>query len=96
MTHTTIIRRVHRFAPEFERRCNRFARPVGHSWRVEKTDVKIRVRVDRDGKTVDFRLSTRRGVAAARAYFRKAIRRQESTPRIIALDCDTGIAPRCP
>ncbi len=30
MAHTTIMRWVQRYAPEFERRWNRFARTVGH------------------------------------------------------------------
>jgi transposase-like protein len=42
--------------------------------------------VDRDGKTVDFRLSTRRDVAAVKAFFRKAIKSHGSTPRTITLD----------
>lgn len=42
LAHTTIMRWVHRYVPEFERRWNRFARPVGHSWRVDETYVKIR------------------------------------------------------
>jgi len=42
--------------------------------------------VDREGKTVDFRLSVRRNVAAAKAFFRKAIRSQGSAPRTITLD----------
>ena len=42
MAHTTIMRWVHHYAPEFERRWNRFARPVGPSWRVDETYVKIR------------------------------------------------------
>jgi transposase-like protein len=41
---------------------------------------------ERDGKTVDFRLSTRRDVAAATAFFRKAINSQGSTTRTITLD----------
>ena len=93
MAHTTIMRWVHHYVPEFERRWNRFARPVGHSWRVDETYVKIRGEwvylyraVDREGSTVDFRLSTRRDVAAAKAFFRKAIKRQGSTPRTITLD----------
>jgi IS6 family transposase len=42
--------------------------------------------VDRAGKTVDFRLSSRRDVAAAKAFFRQAVKRQGSTPTTITLD----------
>jgi hypothetical protein len=80
LVHTTIMRWVHRYAPEFERRWNRFARPAGGSWRVDETYVKIRGQwvylyraVDRGGNTVDFRLSRRRDVTAAKAFFRKAL-----------------------
>ena len=93
MAHTTIMRWVHHYAPEFERRWNRFARPVGPSWRVDETYVKISGKwvylyraVDRDGNTVDFRLSTRRDVGAAKAFFRKAIKSQGSAPGTVTLD----------
>src|SRR5271156_648553 len=93
MAHTTIMRWVHHYSPEFERRWNRFARPAGSSWRVDETYVKIRGQwvylyraVDRAGKTVDFRLSTRRDVAAAKAFFRKAVKNQGLTPTTITLD----------
>ena len=42
--------------------------------------------VDHDSKTVDFRLSARRDVAAAKAFFRKAIGRQQRPPQSITLD----------
>ena len=42
MVHTTIMRWVHHYAPEFERRWNRFLRPIGSSWRVDETYMKIR------------------------------------------------------
>ena len=42
LAHTTIMRWVHSYVPEFERRWNRFARPAGSSWRVDETYVKIR------------------------------------------------------
>ena len=61
LAHTTIMRWIQRYAPEFEKRWNRFARPAGRSWRVDETYVKIKGRwaylyraVDKEGKTVDF------------------------------------------
>jgi transposase-like protein len=93
MAHTTIMRWVHHYAPEFERRWNRFARSAGPSWRVDETYVKVSGEwvylyraVDRDGNTVDFRLSTRRDVGAAKAFFRKAIKSQGSAPGTVTLD----------
>ena len=93
LAHTTIMRWVQRFAPEFERRWNRFARQAGQSWRVDETYIKIRGvwtylyrAVDREGRTVDFRLSARRNVVAAKAFFRKALKTQGRPPRVITLD----------
>jgi len=93
LTHTTIMRWVHRYAPEFVKRWNRFGKSVGRSWRVDETYIKARGRwiylyraVDKSGQTVDFRLSTRRDVAAAKAFFRKAIRHEGRTPHTITLD----------
>ena len=78
LAHTTIMRWVQRYTPEFEKRWRRFGLAVGLSWRVDETYVKIRGEwcylyraVDRAGRTVDFRLSTRSNVAAAEAFFWK-------------------------
>jgi transposase-like protein len=93
MAHNTIMRGVHHYAPEFERRRNRFARPTGFSWRVDETYVKVCGKwiylyraVGRAGKTVDFRPSPRRDVAAAKAFLRRAIKGQGAAPRTITLD----------
>ena len=34
LSHTTILRWVQQYVPEFEKRWNHYARPVGDSWRV--------------------------------------------------------------
>src|SRR2546430_6770656 len=41
VSHTTIMRWVIRYVPEFEKRWNRFARPVGRSWRVDETYIPV-------------------------------------------------------
>lgn len=81
------------FTPEFVKRWNRLAMAAGQSWRVDETYVKIRGKwayryraVDRAGKTVDFRLSARRDVAAAKAILAKAIRTQGCAPGKTTLD----------
>jgi transposase-like protein len=86
LSHTTIMRWVQRYAPEFEMRWARFARKVGRSWRVDETYLKVRGRwgylyraVDREGNTVDFRLSPTRDVAVAKAFFRKALNPKAGT-----------------
>ena len=42
MAHTTILRWVQHSTPEFEKRWKRFARPVGGSWRMDETYIKVR------------------------------------------------------
>ncbi|MDQ6701906.1 MAG: IS6 family transposase, partial [Pseudomonadota bacterium] len=42
--HTTIMRWIARYVPEFEKRSNRFACRAGASWRVDETYVKIKGR----------------------------------------------------
>jgi transposase-like protein len=92
LAHTTIMRWVQRYVPEFVKRWNRFGRPVGRSWRVDETYLKIRGEwrylyraVDRAGKTVDFYLSAKRDTAAAKAFFAKAVKSQ-GLPQTVTLD----------
>jgi transposase-like protein len=78
LAHTTIMRWIQCYVPEFEKRWNRFARPAGRSWRVDETYVKIRGRWTY--------LRAKRDVAAAKAFFRRALRRQGQLPHKITLD----------
>ncbi len=92
LAHTTILRWVQRYVPDFEKRWNHYARPVGDSWRVDETYIKVRGQwvylyraVDKEGRTADFLLSKRRDVAAAQRFFSRATR-QHGAPRVITLD----------
>src|SRR3982751_2874797 len=92
LAHTTILRWVQRYVPEFEKRWSRYARPVGGSWRCDETYIKVKGRwtylyraVDKQGRTVDFLLSAKRDVATAKRFFQKAMK-GNGTPRVITLD----------
>jgi transposase-like protein len=93
LAHTTIMRWVQRYVPEFAKRWSRYARKGGKSWRVDETYLKVRGvwtylyrAVDSHGNTIDFRLSRKRDVAAAKAFFRKAVKTQGRVPDTITLD----------
>ncbi len=94
VSHTTIMRWVLRYVPEYEERWDRFARPVNSSWRMDETAIRVRGKsaclyraVDKHGKSVDSLLREDRGIDAAQAFFRKAVTTQQSTwPRKVALD----------
>lgn len=84
VSHTTVMRWVLRYVPEYERRWARFARPLGPSWRMDETAVSVRGgrrylyrAVDRDGKSVHSLLCEDRTVDSAQAFFRAAVARPD-------------------
>jgi transposase-like protein len=92
LTHSTILRWVQHYVPEFEKRWNQYARAVGGSWRCDETYIKVKGRwtylyraVTKQGRTVDFLLSERRDIAAAKRFFRQAMK-NHATPRVITID----------
>ena len=42
VAHTTILRWVQHYTPEFQKRWNRFTRTVGGSWRMDETYVRVK------------------------------------------------------
>ena len=90
--HATLNRWVIKYAPEIEKRFRRRQHPVGRSWRLDGTYVKIKGKwaylyraVDKDGRTVDFLLTPTRDRDAAEAFLPKAIRSQ-GLPEKITID----------
>jgi transposase-like protein len=80
VSHTTIMRWVLRYVPEYESRWDRYARPVNSSWRMDETAVSVRGGphylyrvVDKCGKSVASLLRADRGMDAAQELFRKAV-----------------------
>src|ERR1700719_3421418 len=89
LAHTTIMRWVLHYTPEFEKRWNRYARSVGGSWRCDETYIKVRGAwvylyraVDKAGKTVEFYLSRTRDVNAAKTFLCRAIKNQRMPTKI--------------
>lgn len=67
MAHTTIMRWVHQYGPELDKRVRRHLKPTNDSWRVDETYVKVKSQwmylyraVDSKGNTIDFYLSKTR------------------------------------
>ena len=78
--HSTLHRWSIKVLPVLAAVFRRRKRPVGRSWRMDETYVKVGGQwkylyraVDREGDTVDFLLRARRDHAAARAFFERAI-----------------------
>jgi transposase-like protein len=90
--HCTLNRWVIKYAPEFEKQFRRRQCPVGRSWRMDETYVKIKGKwaylyraVSTEGHTIDFLLTPTRERDAAEAFLRKAIRSQ-GVPEKITID----------
>jgi len=92
VAHTTIMRWVQWYVPEFEKRWQPYARSVGTSWRVDETYIKVKGKwvylyrgVDKEGQTIDFFLSERRDIVAAKRFLQQAIEKR-GVPQKITLD----------
>src|SRR5512143_969509 len=91
--HSNIYRWVQKFTPHLEAAFRQGKkRPVGRSWRMDETYIKIKGpwrylyrAVDRDGQTIDFLLTAHRDQKAALRFLKKAVR-QHGLPDTVTLD----------
>ena len=90
--HSTVSHWAIRFLPLLEKIFRKHKRPVGRSWRMDETYIKVKgtwkylyCAVDRDGKTIDFLLTAKWDKAAAKRFFDKAMQ-ANGVPKKIAMD----------
>ncbi|PEU10717.1 MULTISPECIES: IS6 family transposase [unclassified Bacillus (in: firmicutes)] len=94
IAHTTIMRWVHQYGPELDKRIRRHLKQTNDSWRVDETYIKVKGQwmylyraVDSDGNTIDFLLSKTRDAKAAKRFLKKALAFSHvSRPRVITID----------
>ncbi len=78
--HSTMQRWVAVFIPLIEGQVRLRKKPVGRSWRMDETYIKVKGEwcylyraVDKEGNTIDFLLCKNRDTEAAKGFFKKAI-----------------------
>ena len=90
--HSTINRWAIRFLPLLELVFRQHKRHLGGSWRMDETYIKVKGAwtylyraVDKAGKTIDFLLTEKRDMAAAKRFFDKALQ-SSGTPESVTMD----------
>ena len=91
--HSNIYRWVQQFTPKREAAFRKGKkRPVGKSWRMDETYIKLEGQwkylyraVDKEGQAIDFLLTTHRDKKAALGFFKKAVR-QYGLPDKVTID----------
>ena len=94
ISHTSIMRWVHQYAPEIDKRVRKHLKPTNDSWRTDETYVKVKGvwhylyrAVDSKGNTIDFFLSKNRDKKSVKKFFKKALGSSHNqNPRIITVD----------
>ncbi|MBL4707040.1 MAG: IS6 family transposase [Flavobacteriales bacterium] len=90
--HATLQRWVKKFVCIIDKTVRKRKRPVGSSWRMDETYIRLNGKwvylyraVDKYGDTIDFLLRAKRDKVAAKAFFTKAIK-QHGRPEKVTVD----------
>jgi transposase-like protein len=89
-----IWRWVQAYAPELNKRCRPYLKPVNKSYRIDETYIKVKGEdkylyraLDSTGQTIDFLLTAKRDTAAAKRFLRRAIEASgNGMPRVMNVD----------
>jgi transposase-like protein len=92
--HSTVFRWVQRYAPEINKRVRQHLKMSGTSYLVDETYIKVGKTckylyraVDKEGNTIEFMLSAKRDVCAAKRFFKKMMRAEHRIlPFTISVD----------
>jgi transposase-like protein len=92
--HSTVFRWVQRYAPEINKRVRPHLKMSGTSYRVDETYIKVGKTckylyraADKQGNTIEFMLSAKRDVSAAKRFFKKMMRAEHRRlPFTISVD----------
>jgi IS6 family transposase len=80
IAHTTIMRWVHQYGPQLDKKIRRHLKQTNDSWRVDETYIKVKGEwnylyraVDSEGNTIDFYLSKTRDKKTVKRFLKKAL-----------------------
>ena len=99
--HTTIMRWVHQYSPEIEKKVRRYIKPTNDFWRMDETYIRVKGgwkylyrAVDSNGNIIDFMLSAKRNKKAAKRFLKKALgSKHNQIPRAITVDKNPPYPP---
>lgn len=79
--HTSIFRWAQRYSPEINKRIRPHLKLAGSSYRLDETYIKVSKQwkylyraLDKEGNTIEFMLSAKRDIPAAKRFFKKMMR----------------------
>jgi transposase-like protein len=93
LSHTTIMRWVHQYSSEIEKKIRKYLKMTNDSWRVDETYIKVKGKwvylyraVDSEGNTIDFMLNEKRDKNAAKEFLEKALKSKHNRHRSFSYD----------
>jgi len=88
--HATLQRWLIRFSPLIDKEVRKRKKPIGNSWRMDETYIKVNGKwvylyraIDSCGDTIEFLLRKHKSAAAAKAFFKKAFKGNDIPSKVV-------------